>query len=87
MVNRPESNRQKAASLSAMLLALLMLSGCGNGDSDYDRGYDDGNAVGYNLVCGHGSSMIWGDWDNKHYAKGYAEGMEDGVKEGLRECA
>ena len=66
--------------------AVLVLAGCGNGDSDYDRGYGDGVAVGYNLAClGYEGNLIRGDWESADYSRGYADGMEDGIKDGRRE--
>ena len=57
------------------------LIGCGeSSDSAYNRGYDDGYAVGYNSTCNIRSTMVSGDWDNKHYSKGYADGTIDGSR-------
>lgn len=62
-------------SFSSFLIA------CGeSSDSAYDRGYDDGYAVGYNSTCNIRSTMVAGDWDNKHYSEGYADGSIDGSR-------
>ena len=54
---------------------------CGESqDSAYDRGYDDGYAVGYNTTCQIRSTLIAGDWDNKHYSRGYADGNSAGTQ-------
>ena len=62
-------------SFSSFLIA------CGeSSDSAYNRGYDDGYAVGYNSTCNIRSTMVSGDWDNKHYSEGYADGTIDGSR-------
>ena len=69
-----------------LLCAALFLSGCGSDDSDYERGYGDGVAVGYNLAClGYARNLIHGDWGSADYSRGYADGMEDGIKDCRRE--
>ncbi len=54
--------------------------------SDYDYGYGDGNAVGYNIVCNHANQPIKADWGNEKYAEGYAHGVVEGVIEGMKKC-
>lgn len=69
-----------------LLCTVLVLAGCGKGDSDYDRGYGDGVTVGYNLACpGYEGNLIHGDWESADYSRGYADGMEDGIKDCRRE--
>ena len=57
-----------------------MLSSCGGDDEEaYDRGYDDGFAVGYNTACEIRATLIDGDWSDEDYSRGYAEGQSDGT--------
>lgn len=59
---------------------LLSLTGCSGVDEEaYDRGYDDGYAVGYNTTCEVRSTMIEGDWSDEDYSRGYAEGQTEGA--------
>lgn len=61
------------------LFSALALTGCGeSADSARDRGYDDGYAAGYNTTCQIRSTLIAGDWDNRHYSEGYNAGYADG---------
>lgn len=64
---------------TALLLVALSVAGCGNSDADYDRGHDDGFAVGYNTACEIRRTLISGDFDNEHYSRGYADGMAEGA--------
>lgn len=65
------------------LLLLLVISftiqGCSSSDEDYDSGYNDGYAVGYNTTCKIRATLIYGDWDNKDYSKGYRDGYGAGA--------
>lgn len=63
------------------IVLLFFIVSCGeSSDSAYDRGYDDGYAVGYNTTCQIRSTLIAGDWDNKHYSRGYADGNSAGTQ-------
>lgn len=67
-------------SLILVIFSAILIS-CGESqDSAYDRGYDDGYAVGYNTTCQIRSTLISGDWENKHYSKGYADGNSAGTQ-------
>lgn len=58
----------------------IVLSSCGGFDEEaYDRGYDDGFAVGYNTACEIRATLIDGDWSEEDYSRGYAEGQSDGT--------
>ena len=58
----------------------LALTACGGADEEaYNRGYDDGYAVGYNTACEIRATMIEGDWSDEDYSRGYAEGQTDGT--------
>lgn len=64
----------------------FLVSACGGGDSQYDRGYHDGAAVGYNMAClSYEGNLTHDDWGSADYSRGYAEGMEDGIKECRKE--
>lgn len=64
------------------LLALvpLVVSGCDSSEEDYDMGYNDGYAEGYNTECKIRATMVKGDWDNKDYSRGYKNGNYEGAK-------
>jgi hypothetical protein len=65
-----------------IILMTLLLFSCGeSSDSAYDRGFDDGYAVGYDDTCGGGPHIIYGDFDNKNYSSGYSDGHSYGVKD------
>ena len=77
-------NQRAICQASVLALFLVGLIGCADSDEMYDRGYGDGNAVGYNLACATGASnVIWDRFDNEQYARGCADGMEDGIRECL----
>lgn len=61
------------------ILILLSLTGCFSSDDDYQYGYNDGYAAGYNTTCKIRATMIKGDWDDKDYSRGYRAGYEDGA--------
>lgn len=61
------------------IVGVLLLAACESGDEAYDRGYDDGFAVGYNTACEIRATMIAGDWSNADYSRGYADGQTDGT--------
>ena len=61
-------------------ISFILISCSESSDSAYNRGYDDGYAVGYNSTCNIRSTMVSGDWDNKHYSEGYADGTIDGSR-------
>ena len=61
------------------LMALLVLSGCGDAEERYDAGYGDGYAVGYDTVCEIRAASIEGDFNDADYARGYAAGQADGI--------
>ena len=65
------------------LLLLLVISftiqGCSSSDEDYDYGYHDGYAAGYNTTCKIRATMIKADWDNKDYSNGYRDGYSSGA--------
>ena len=59
--------------------SLQFLISCGESkDVSYDRGFDDGYAIGFNTTCEIRSTLIAGDWDNKHYSDGYRDGYQEG---------
>jgi len=60
-------------------ISLLAITACEDSESAYDRGYNDGYAVGYNTTCEIRATLIAGDWDNRHYSRGYADGQTDGT--------
>jgi hypothetical protein len=58
----------------------VLLGGCWeSSEVSYERGYDDGYAVGYNTACKIRSTLIDGDWSNKHYSRGYSDGNTAGI--------
>lgn len=61
------------------VIPLLALDACEGADSAFDRGYGDGYAVGYNATCEIRTTLVAGDWDNKHYSRGFADGQTDGA--------
>ena len=61
-----------------LILTMLFIQGCSLDSNDYDSGYSDGYAVGYNTQCNLRSTMVKGDWDNLEYSKGYKEGYSSG---------
>ena len=65
--------------LLALLFISLVIQGCSSSDEDYDSGYNDGYAVGYNTTCKIRTTLIYGDWDNKNYSRGYEDGYSDGA--------
>ena len=63
-----------------VLGAALVLAGCGeSSDVSYQKGYQDGYAVGFNTACKIRATFITGDWENKHYSRGYADGNPAGT--------
>ena len=56
-----------------------------SGDAAKDRGYNDGYAVGYNETCVGRTTLIDGDFDNKHYKEAYRIGYHDGKEDCLNE--
>lgn len=63
-----------------LICACLLLTAClADADERFDAGYNDGYAVGYNTECKIRATMVEGDFDNKHYARGYATGELDGI--------
>ena len=66
-------------------VAALGLAACSNAEERYDVGYDDGYAVGYNETCKIRSTLIDGDFNNKHYSRGYSIGYTDGSLACMRE--
>ena len=61
------------------IFILAFLTGCFSSDDDYDYGYNDGYAAGYNTTCKIRATMIKGDWDDEDYSRGYRAGYEDGA--------
>jgi len=61
-----------------LIIFFAILSGCFSSDDDYDYGYGDGYAAGYNTTCNIRASLIKGDWDNEDYSRGYRLGYADG---------
>jgi len=61
-----------------LFFVALLIQGCFSGEEDYEYGYDDGYAAGYNTTCNIRATMIKGDWDNKNYSNGYRDGYADG---------
>jgi hypothetical protein len=68
-----------------LILAIgLAVSACGGltdgvDEDAYDRGYNDGYAVGYNTTCEIRATLVEGDWSNEDYSRGYAEGPTAGT--------
>jgi len=57
----------------------LQVQGCfGDSQADYDFGYGDGYAAGYNTTCKIRATMIKADWDNEDYSNGHRNGYADG---------
>jgi len=54
-----------------------LLSACDSEDQ-YDVGYSDGYATGYNTACKKGGTNIWGRWDDADYSRGFRDGEVDG---------
>ena len=70
----------KIKNIAPTLLLTFILSSCGESNvAAYDRGYDDGYAVGYNTTCQIRATLIAGDWDNANYSRGYADGNTAGT--------
>ena len=65
-------------------LVVFSISGCSDEtDAEFQAGYGDGNAVGYNTACKlEYVHMIHADWSSAAYSEGYAKG----VREGIIEC-
>ena len=61
------------------IFILVFLTGCISSDDDYEYGYNDGYAAGYNTTCKIRATMIKGDWDDEDYSRGYRAGYEDGA--------
>lgn len=61
------------------IFILVSLTGCFSSDDDYEYGYNDGYAAGYNTTCKIRATMIKGDWDDEDYSRGYRAGYEDGA--------
>ena len=87
--------RSKTLSLACAVIALMLTVHAnpveagildkifGSSEVAYERGYDDGQVRGYNELCHpSASNIIYGDWDNEHYAEGY----QDGYADGRRDC-
>lgn len=62
----------------ALAFAVALL-GCEDADEAYDRGYNDGYAVGYNTACEIRATLIDGDWASANYSRGYSDGQTDGI--------
>ncbi len=63
-----------------LLLVAILVAGCdGGSDARYDSGYNDGYAAGWNTTLNIRSTLVEGDWDNKHYKRGYDAGWADAV--------
>ena len=72
---------QRAVSKLSLFLLVSTLTGCfESSTSAYERGYSDGYASGYNTTCKIRSTLIAGDFDNKHYTRGYEEGYASGAR-------
>ena len=70
----------KITSLAIALALMFTLTGCFESSSSaYQRGYGDGYASGYNTTCKLRSTLIAGDFENKHYSRGYEVGYADGA--------
>lgn len=70
----------KISRLAIAASLMFALTGCfESGSSAYQRGYGDGYASGYNTTCKIRSTLIAGDFDNKHYSRGYEVGYADGA--------
>ena len=65
-----------------LLMAIIVsLTAC-DSDKNYDLGYNDGYAVGYNTVCKvKRGNLIKGDWESKNYSLGYEDGYDDGASD------
>jgi len=61
-----------------LILALLLLTSCGDAEERLDVGYDDGYAAGFNTTCKIRATLIEGDWGNKDYTRGYNSGYRAG---------
>ena len=62
-------------------ICISSLSACDAFNDQYDSGYDDGWAAGYNTTCKIRATMIEGDWNSESYSRGYSDGYADGSKE------
>ena len=69
----------------ALLVVAVSLASCGNSEDNYQSGYNDGSAVGYNSACNIRRTWIHGDFNNNDYARSYADGVVDGIANCLRE--
>ena len=67
--------------MKLLLILMFLISNYSfSGNADYDTGYSDGLAVGYNS-CKSRANIIKGDFKNKDYSAGYYDGYEDGKKD------
>ena len=63
-----------------LIIVFVGVNSCGeSSDVSYQRGHQDGYAVGYNTACKIRATLIHGDWGNKHYSRGYAAGNTSGM--------
>ena len=65
--------------VSAILFVGVALTACESSEDAYDRGYQDGMALGYNTACEIRSTLVAAEWSNENYAEGFAEGQTDGI--------
>ena len=71
---------KKMSLLIAMGAGLIV--GCSAEGENYDSGYSDGYAVGYNEICyPNRSNMVWGHWDSEKYSSGYRAGKSHGASD------
>ena len=70
-------------------LIVFSISGCSDEtDAEFQAGYGDGNAVGYNTACKlEYVHMIHADWSSPAYSEGYATGVREGIIECHEESA
>ena len=61
------------------LLASLSLVGCEEEGANYDSGYSDGYATGFNTTCKIRMTLIYGHFDNEEYSEGYRDGYASGA--------
>ena len=70
------------ALISVFILTFLVA--CDSSDSDsvrYEKGYDDGYAVGYNAACEIRLTVVEGDWEDENYSNAYEDGHYDGQQD------
>ena len=59
-----------------------LLIGCSAEGENYDSGYSDGYAVGYNEICyPKRNTTVWGHCNSEKYSSGYSAGRSRGASD------